>query len=253
MNLFGLAPLLLFLLCFLGLWAASCLGAWLRRGAVASEARRTDVGLIVAATLTLLGLLIGFTFSMAASRYDQRKNLEEAEANAIGTEYLRADLLAPADRTTVRDLLRKYVELRVRFYLARESELAGINAETARMQAELWSAVAGPAMRQPDPVMALVVSGMNDVINAQGYTQAAWWNRIPATAAVLIVVIGLFCCVLVGYSLHSIAPRNGLLVILPLFVATAFTLIADIDAPRRGLIQVAPTNLLSLLDSIRSP
>src|SRR5262245_17923843 len=98
MNLFGLDPFLLFILCFVTLWAAAGLGAWLKRGATPSEERSNDFGLIVAAALTLLGLLIGFTFSMAANRYDQRKNLEEAEANAIGTQYLRADLLAEADR-----------------------------------------------------------------------------------------------------------------------------------------------------------
>ena len=64
---------------------------------------REDFGFILAATLTLLGLIIGFSFSMATSRYDQRKNYEEAEANAIGTEYVRADLLPAADAATVRD------------------------------------------------------------------------------------------------------------------------------------------------------
>ena len=63
------------------------------------EEERADFGVVLSATLTLLGLLIGFSFSMAVSRYDQRKNLEEAEANAIGTEYVRADLLPTGDAT----------------------------------------------------------------------------------------------------------------------------------------------------------
>ena len=67
---------------------------------------REDFGLILAAALTLLRLIIGFSFSMATSRYDQRKNLEEAEANAIGTEYARAGLLPAADAAKVRALLR---------------------------------------------------------------------------------------------------------------------------------------------------
>jgi hypothetical protein len=70
------------------------------------EEEREGVGVVQAAILTLLGLLIGFTFSMAVSRYDQRKNYEKEEANAIGTEYVRADLLPVADGARVRDLMR---------------------------------------------------------------------------------------------------------------------------------------------------
>ena len=86
------------------------------------EETHEDFGFILAATLTLLGLIIGFSFSMATSRYDQRKNYEEAEANAIGTEYVRADLLPAADAATVRALLRKYLDERVLFYMAHDEQ-----------------------------------------------------------------------------------------------------------------------------------
>ena len=98
------------------------------------EEERDDFGMILGATLTLLGLLIGFSFSMAISRYDQRKNYEEAEANAIGTEYLRADLLPPEDRARVRELLKMYLDERVLFYTTRDwAQLAKINSDTCRM------------------------------------------------------------------------------------------------------------------------
>ena len=142
-----------------------------------------DFGFILAATLTLLGLIIGFSFSMATCRYDQRKNYEEAEANAIGTEYVRADSLPAADAASVRDLLRKYLHERVLFYETHdEHELQQINARTAPLQTKLWTAIRAPVAAQPNPVMALVVSGMNDVLNSQGYTQAGYWNRIPTAA-----------------------------------------------------------------------
>ena len=144
------------------------------------EGDRQDFDIVRTASLTLLGLIIGFSFAMAVNRYDQRKNLEEAEANAIGTEYLRADLLPPEDASRVRDLLRKYCDERISYYLARDELRVGqIDAETAKLQAELWSVVARVAGTQPTPIVGLAVSGMNDVVNAQGYTQAAWWNRIP--------------------------------------------------------------------------
>src|SRR5208282_5684285 len=109
--------------------------------------------LVLAASLTLLGLIIGFSFSMAVSRYDLRKNYEEAEANAIGTEYLRADLLPAADAANVRALLRSYLDQRILFYENRDAQqLRQINATTADLQAQLWSAVRSPAGSQPTPV-----------------------------------------------------------------------------------------------------
>src|SRR5881409_2159676 len=107
-------PLLVFALAFVVLWLSELIGAFFRRkhGDLAESARE-QFGVIQAAALTLLGLIIGFSFSMAISRYDQRKNYEEAEANAIGTEYVRADLLPPADAARVRALLKKYVDERV--------------------------------------------------------------------------------------------------------------------------------------------
>ena len=144
-------PLLLFVISFIALWLSAWIGWWFRRrqGTLDAELRE-DFGFILAATLTLLGLIIGFSFSMATSRYDQRKNYEEAEANAIGTEYVRADLLPAADAATVHALLRNYLDERVLFYMAHdEQELQQINARTAQLQTELWSAVRAPAAAQP--------------------------------------------------------------------------------------------------------
>ena len=110
-------PLLVFAAALVAMWLASMVGLWLRnRQARAGDKRSEDIDLIVAATLTLLALIIGFSFSMATSRYDQRKNLEAAEANAIGTEYLRADLLPAADAANVRRLLVAYLGQRIVFY-----------------------------------------------------------------------------------------------------------------------------------------
>jgi hypothetical protein len=114
----------------------------------------------------------------------------------------------------------------------------------------MWSAVATPASEQPYAVAALAVSGMNDVLNSQGYTQAAWWNRIPMAAWTLLVLISIFCNLLVGYSAHG---RNGLLLlILPLSLSISLFLIADIDSPRAGVIRVHPQNLENLAESLHS-
>lgn len=104
---------------------------------------------------------------MAVSRYDQRKTYEEAEANAIGTEYLRADLLPAANAALERELLKKYLDQRVLFYVTRDDrQLRQIDTGTSEPQTELWSHAAAA---QPTPLVALAVSGMNDVLNSQGY------------------------------------------------------------------------------------
>ena len=97
---------------------------------------------------------------------------------------------------------------------------------------------------------ALVVSGMNDVLNAEGYAQAAWWNRIPSSAWVLLGVIAVGCNLLLGYRAHR---PSILLMVLPLAVSISFFLIADIDSPRGGLIRVQPQNLMRLSKSLSVP
>jgi len=92
---------------------------------------------------------------------------------------------------------------------------------------------------------------MNDVLNAQGYTQAAWWNRIPIAAWGLMVAIALCCNVLIGFDSRTHRKRAKRLIVLPLVVSIAFMLIADIDSPRHGLIEVIPQNLVSLVDAMR--
>ena len=152
-------PLLVFVLSFFVLSLSALIGAsFLMRQRKLEEDVREDFGVILAATLTLLGLIIGFSFSMAMSRYDQRKNYEAAEANPIGTEYVRADLLPAPDAAKVRALLRNYLDQRVLFYMTRdEQQIRQINARTAQLQTELWSAVLAPAAAQPTPTVALAV------------------------------------------------------------------------------------------------
>jgi hypothetical protein len=188
---------------------------------------------------------------MAISRYEQRKNYEEAEANAIGTEYVRADLLPAAEAQRVRALLASYTDQRVLFYKSRDSrELNRVNADTARLQTELWATVAKPATAEQTPITALVVSGMNDVLNSQGYTQAAWWNRIPPSAWFLMLMIGICCNVLIGYCVRRTGMEATVFLVLTLVVSISFFLIADIDSPRGGIIRVQPQNLMSLSQSL---
>ena len=247
-------PFLVLALSFVVLWLSARTGAYFRKRRLElEEDERQDLGVVEAATLTLLGLIIGFSFSMALTRYDQRKQLQEAEANAIGTEYVRADLLPADDAARVRALLRNYLEQRILFYETRnQGRLREIDAATDRLESDLWTAVKSPAAAQPTPLTALAVSGMNDVLNSQGYTQAAWRNRIPVAAWGLMAGIAVCCNLLVGYGISRAEARPILLVVLPLVVSISFFLIADLDSPRGGVVRVHPQNLASLSQSMQA-
>jgi len=247
-------PALVGALSFISLWVAARLGATVLRAKRRLERNvREDFNTILATTLTLSGLIIGFTFSMAINRYEQRKSYEEAEANAIGTEYFRASLLPTADAAKLRSVLTSYLDARISFYVSSNDEqLQEINTRTERLQNELWSLVRDASVPQPTPLAALAVAGMNDVLNSQGYTQAAWWNRIPISAWLLMLAIAAMGNFLVGYGAENVRAESVLLMVLPCVLSISFLLIADIESPRGGIIHVAPQNLSSLAESLRA-
>ena len=242
-------PFVVFVLALVFQGLAAFVGDFFRkRTKQFKQGERHDFDTVQAATLTILALIIGFTFSMAVTRYDQRKTLEEAEANAIGTQYLRVGLLPGDSGQHARELLRKYLDLRIDFYEGADGSATGeLDRRTSNLQNELWASIA-PAAAQPTPVMALVISGMNDVINSQGYTQAAWWNRIPIGAWAMMALMAISCNLLVGYG----ERRKGefILFILPVVVSVGFFLIADLDSPRGGVIRVHPQNLQATAQSL---
>ncbi|MBV8844564.1 MAG: hypothetical protein JO307_17295 [Bryobacterales bacterium] len=243
-------PLLVFALSVVVLWIAELVGVSLRRKPEGPEKdEREDLGMLLAGALTLLGVIIGFTFSMAVGRYDRREAAEEAESVAIKAELLKADLLlAESDARKVRGLLRSYLDQRIMFYTARDAnQRQNIDATTAQIESELWSAIRAPNPMQLPPLVVVPVSGMTDVFNAETSTRAAWLSRIPAAAWILMLAIAVCCNALIGYSTHN-AQANAKFfpLILPLIVAIAFFLIADIDSPRSGVIRVHPQNLEAL-------
>ena len=243
-------PLLVFVTSLALMVLAARVGDALRkRAGVPKEDGRSDTGLLLGATLTLLFLIIGFTFSMAISRFDLRKNCEQAEAIAIGTEYSRGDLLSPADAAKVQTLLKKYLGQRMLFYTTRSPDrLSEITVDTVRLQTELWSTLRPAIPAVPAPLMGVLVSGMNDVINSQRSSQAAWLNRIPVGAWILMTAIGIGGCWLMGYR----ARRTDWLafLVVPVAVSVCFFMLADLDSPRGGVIRVAPLNLSSLSQSL---
>lgn len=244
------SPSLVFLLALLGLGLTVLAGFFVgRRARTLRSDESQEFDIVIGATLTLLGLIVGFSFSMAVNHYDKRKDLEELEANAIGTQVLRADLAGEPTASLMREALKTYLNLRISYYSASDAkEAEAIRAQTAPLQAKLWVLARDVGLAQPTPVAALVVSGMNDVLDAYGDFQAAWWNRIPPNAWAMMALIALGANGLLGYGARRF--NLTLFLVLPLTVAISFQLIADIDSPRGGRIRVLPQNLTGLAQSL---
>jgi hypothetical protein len=188
---------------------------------------------------------------MAIDRHDQREIFEEGEANAIGTEYLRADLLPPKAAAATKDLLIQYIDQRILFYSKQSPEkILEIRSKTDQLQMALWNEILPAVRTQPTAPIALVASGMNDVLNSQGYVQAAWWNRIPYTAWALMAAIAVCANLLVGFGARNFEKNMGLFMIFPCIVSVSFFLIADIDSPRGGVIRIEARNLVALKNNL---
>jgi hypothetical protein len=246
-------PLLFFvttLALFIGCTTAGALARI--RGHKLTEAERAEFDLVRNAMFTLLGLIIGFAIAMAVSRYDLRKSLEESEANAIGTEYLRLDLMPADAAAAARAQLRTYVDERIAFYgLSAPDTVAKNAADTAVTMNALWNAIAPATRASQTAVTALVAAGMNDVLNSYGYTVAAWRNRLPVEVWLLIIVVGAGCNFLIGFGAERLSSTTHS--ILPITASLAILLIADVEGPHNGFVRVHPVNLIDAAASMRQP
>jgi hypothetical protein len=245
-------PIIFFLIC-LGVFSlAAWGGAWFHRRSGTHETEsHGDFAFVVGGILTLLALILGFTFSMALTRYDQRKSNEEQEANSIATEYRRVSLFSSPEADSVRKLLRSYLGERVLFYTSEsDADLNQTDLRTNDLEARLWAAAASVANSSETSNSIPVMNGMNHVFSSRSRTRSAWRNRIPHSAMLLVIVIAILSNFLVGYTAH----RRGVLLLmaLPLAVAISLFMIADIDSPRGGYIRIRPQDLQSVTDVLRN-
>jgi hypothetical protein len=244
-------PLHLFLFSFISLWLCIWIGgyglSWKHKS---QEGTMQDFQSIQTATLTLLSLIIGFTFSMSIARYDLRKALEEAEANALGTLYMRVEILPEANKTSIQKNLRIYAQERINYYSTVDStDLQKTSSTIAKIQGDLWSEIIPFVKNNAGPTYALLMSGMNEVENTLGDTNAAWKNRIPTVAWMLLGIIAICSNLLIGFNSKNFKNDRIFFLFFPFVVATSFYLIAEIDSPRGGIIKVEPENLQRLIVS----
>jgi hypothetical protein len=221
-----------------------------RRIGFATRARHPDgwkgVGTAEGAIFGLLGLLIAFTFSGAASRFEDRRHLVTAEANAIGTAYLRIDQLPAAAQPEIRDLFRRYLDLRLATYgtFRNVVDIAGAKAkldETETMQGEIWNKAVA-ACRMPDALPSapmLMLPALNEMIDIVTTRFMATRNHPPLVIYLLLTGLSLMGSLLVGYEMSDNKDRNWLhmLVFAGVLTVTVFVII-DLEFPRLGFIKV---------------
>ncbi len=216
--------------------AGYLLGRWRHRRAHEQEVTASATGV---ATLGLLAFTLALTFTMAAARYDTRRELVVEEANAIGTTYLRALLLPAAQAAETRNLLRRYVDARL------EAATVGKQAEgvarSERLHALLWrQAVAAGAAQADSVTTGLFIASLNDVIDLHTKRLAAWRNRIPGVIWVFLFVTTVLGMASMGYHAGLTGSRRTLAVIfLALAFSSALALIEDLDRPREGFLIVS--------------
>ena len=221
-----------------------------------SETARSQIGAIQGAILGLLALLLGFTFAMAMSRFDVRKQLVLDEANAIGTTYLRTQLLPEPQRREFADLLRRYVQLRLEFYQAGtdEKKLDAASLATTRLQTQLWSTAAALGEKEPRAVtIGLFLQSLNEVIDLHNKRLNALENHVPEIILFLLYFVALVATGLIGYSCGLGGVRNFFVtVVSSILIAVVILVIIDLDRPRRGLIKVSQQRMLELGESLGS-
>ncbi len=232
-------------LLFVGMLLAAEAGR--RLGVVRLARDRDDFssgsGLVEAAVFGLLGLLLAFTFSGAASRFEDRRHLIAEEANAIGTAFLRIDLLPAEAQPEMRQLFRRYLETRVETYrkYADAAAFEARRAEASKLQGEIWGkAVAGSRRAEAHAQAAiLLLPALNAMIDITTTRDVAMQNHPPQVIFVLLCVLSLVSALLMGYVTCGTKVRSWFYFLL---VATTMSItlyvVLDLEYPRLGLIRV---------------
>jgi hypothetical protein len=226
------------------------LGAFRRQSA--EPEKDAPVGAIVGATLGLLAFMLAFTFSLAASRFEARRQVILDEANAIGTTYLRAGTLPPPHGETIRTLLREYVD--VRLQALQSGEIQAAMTRSAELHDQLWHNAQAAAANEPSAITAIFLTSLNDVIDLHATrVHAGLRSRIPAIIWAALFFVAFFAMLVLGYQVGlSNAKRSIAAVALVLTFSAVMLLIADLDRPGAGMLQTSQQALVDLADSIKA-
>ncbi len=225
--------------------------------AQSTEPARNHTGAIQGSLLGILALLLGFTFSIALARHDTRSEAVVSEANAIGTTWLRAQMLPEPARTEIQAMLRAYVDLRVRgghVSVVREEEHLELRDRTGVALDALWTRSRDVAMEFPNPVTSgLYIQALNDMIDSFASREAALNRHVPELVLLLLYSTFLMTGCVIGFTAGLAGHRTSFVTyaMVGLIVVLVFIII-DLDRPRRGLIRINHDSLEQLQKSMVS-
>jgi hypothetical protein len=214
------------------------------------ETAKTHFNAIQSALLSLLALLLGFNFAMAASRFETRKSLIQEEVDAINTTYLRAQLLPESQREGVTNLLRGYVDTLIEFLRAGTDDalLEKANVAAAGIMYQLWQLTSFMMSQDASGASkALFVQSLNEMINVNEKRRAALDNHVPELVIHLLFTVAVVAMgfIAYGYGLTG-RRRHGSTAIFAVMIALVLTTILDLDQPRSGLIRIVEESILRL-------
>jgi hypothetical protein len=228
----------------------------LRSRARGEEDTQTWIAAMEGAMLGVLALLLGFTMAMAVTRFDARRLLVVDEANAIGTSYLRTQLVPPPDGPEMAGLFREYVDARLEFAHAGNNVRAIQKARdrSARLQAEIWSRGTAFARQDRSALSLLLLSSLNQTFDLENSNWAAFNAHVPESVLLINALVAVLASSLVGYSFGLGGSRNPFTMCwLALCVTLVLAVIIDLDQPKKGLIRVSEQPLIDLQRQMSVP
>ena len=229
-----------------------------RAMAARSDHLREPFGILQGALVGFMGLVLAFGLSLAVGRYEARRAHVVAEANAIGTTYLRAQTLAEPVRTESLDLLRRYTEVSIAISdtVPGSTVNDGAIADSGRLQDRLWALAEQALAAAPvDSAPRLYVETLNEMFDAQTDRVYGLSNRVPTTVLLLEVAGAAVAIGALALHLATFGRGRGVptVLIASLLVTVLLVVTFDLDRPTRGLIRVPPTPLVDLSSSMTEP
>jgi hypothetical protein len=227
----------------------------LRLYATRDEARRSQISGVQGAILGLLGLLLGFSFSMAVNRYETRRELVLKEANAAGTAWLRAGLLPETQRAPSKELLRRFVETRLKYQKVSNdpAQLAEGLRLSAEIENELWQHAEAAAKAAPTPITATFVNALNELIDTDAERVDAHRNQLPVAVWALLILVAASGCLTSAYGSGAQGARSAFTsALLPLLITVVIIFIYDLLHTHQGIVSISQQPMLDLLQTMQA-
>jgi hypothetical protein len=224
---------------------------------IIDDTKRAAIGLITGGMLALLAFLLAIALSVADRRYEARRSVVLAEANAIGTAWLRADVQDSEAGMTIQRLLESYAEVRIEAVVARAGapdKRSQILERTAALQDEIWTIAGAVAQDAPTPISAQLLASLNEVFDLALSQRQAFSAQVPVHVLRLLVYASLLAVAALGYHLGMLGSRQfAMSTLLILMWASSMVLIADISRSGQGLVGVSANPLIWTLEQMRHP